>query len=182
MNFLQKEKTVLVIIDVQEKLFPFIENKERLQGNLKRIILGAQKLNIPILVTEQYTKGLGKTIPELQEVLVQYNPIEKISFSCCREENFNKELAALKRNQVLICGIESHICVYQTCRDLDNNGYYVHLMTDCIGSRNNENKKLAIDKLQHENNIFLTGYEMALFEIMKTADIEEFKEISKILR
>jgi len=182
MEFLNRNNTALVLIDVQEKLFPIINDNENLLENLKRIIKGVQALNIPIIIAEQYPKGLGFTIPELKEILEIYEPIEKISFSCYGEENFRNKLVSMNRNQLMICGIETHICVYQTCRELDNNGYYVHLLTDCVGSRDPKNKNLAIKKLQNENNIFITGFEMALFELLKSAGNDEFKAISKIVK
>ena len=182
MEFLNKNNSALILIDVQEKLFPIIHENEQLLENLKKIIKGVRALDIPIIITEQYTKGLGFTIPELKEILEIYEPIEKISFSCYGEKKFRNKLASLNRNQLLIAGIESHICVYQTCRELANNGYYAHLLNDCIGSRDPKNKKLTITKLHNENNIFHTGYEMALFELLKSSDVTEFKAISKIVK
>src|SRR6056297_468577 len=167
MEFLNRNNTALVLIDVQEKLFPYIAENELLLTNLIKMIRGAKVLDIPIIVTEQYRKGLGATLPQLGTVLGEFNSLEKISFSCCGEESFTEQIAQLDRNQLLICGIETHICVYQTCRELDNSGYYVHLLTDCVSSRNLKNKALAINKLQTEHNIFLTSSEMALFEILK---------------
>lgn len=182
MQFIDTENTVLVLIDVQEKLFPFINTNDDLKNNLIKLIKGCQTLNIPIIVTEQYSKGLGSTIPEIVEVLENYSPIEKTSFSCIREDNFRKALSKLNRNQILLAGIETHICVYQTAKDLDNNGFYVHLVTDCMGSREIRNKTLAIDKLSNENNIMLTSCEMALFELLKDAKATEFKKISQIIK
>ncbi|MFP4546739.1 MAG: hydrolase [Fidelibacterota bacterium] len=182
MEFLNKNNTALVLIDVQEKLFPHIAEHELLLENLTKMIKGAKVLDIPIIVTEQYRKGLGPTLPQLTALLDDYNPLEKNSFSCCGEKSFTEELAKLDRNQLLVCGIETHICVYQTCRELDNSGYYVHLVTDCVSSRDLKNKKIAINKLHNERNIFITSSEMALFEILKFAGSEEFKEISKIIK
>ena len=182
MEFLNKNNTALVLIDVQEKLFSFINKNTQLLENLKKIIKGVQALDIPIILTEQYPKGLGYTLPELKEILEIYNPIEKTTFSCYGEDEFRIKLASLNKNQLLVAGIESHICVYQTCKELDNNGYYVHLLSDCIGSRDPKNKELSITKLQNENNIFLTGYEMALFELLKSTRSGEFKAISKIVK
>ncbi len=182
MQFLKREKTALVLIDIQEKLFPAINNRQQLLANVSQLISGAQVLDIPILITEQYSKGLGLTLPKLQKILQNYAPIEKMSFSCCGSEEFNRQLTGLNRNQILVTGIETHVCVYQTCKDLDNNGYDVHLVTDCVSSRKPENKQLAIDKLQKENEIFLTSSEMALFELLKSAEDNNFKTISKIVK
>jgi nicotinamidase-related amidase len=173
---------VLLLIDFQEKLMPTINDNEVLRRNVIKMIAGCQALNIPVLLTEQYPRGLGATIPEIQKALMEYQPIEKTSFSCFGSPEFTELLQKTGRNQVLVCGIESHICVYQTCRELDNNGYYVHLVTDCISSRQFANKELAIRKLSHESNIMIIGYEMALFEILRNAENPQFREISRIIK
>ena len=182
MEKLNRENTVLVLIDVQEKLISTIHEKEILLENIKKLIQAVQILEIPIIITEQYSKGLGHTVSKLQEILTTYKPIEKTTFSCYGEEFFRKKLSELNRNHFLICGIESHICVYQTCHDLATNGYKVHLLTDCISSRNPKNTNLAINRLSNANNIMITGFEMALFEILKHAGTSDFKQISKIIK
>ncbi|MBN2279167.1 MAG: isochorismatase family protein [Candidatus Marinimicrobia bacterium] len=182
MEFLNRNNCVFVLVDVQENIFPAIHDKEILRNNLKKLLLGIQTLNVPIIVTEQYSKGLGVTLPELSGLLKVYEPIEKITFSCFGEEKFQHQLTGFGRNQILVAGIEAHICVYQTCRELDNNGFDVHLITDCIGSRDPKNKELAISKLQNEYNIALTTSEMLLFELLKIAGSQEFKTISQIVK
>ena len=178
---LERENVALVVVDVQEKLLPVIDKHECITENLKKVIEGVQVLNIPVLLTAQYPKGLGPTVSQLKEVLQDYAPVEKISFSCCGESKFISALGNLNREQILVGGIEAHVCVYQTCLDLISKGYEVHLLTDCISSRNAENRTLAIDKLK-SLGVSVTSVEMALFELLKAADSEEFKKISKIVK
>ncbi|MCK4448107.1 MAG: hydrolase, partial [Candidatus Marinimicrobia bacterium] len=136
---LERNQTVLVVIDVQSKLLPVIYDYPALVENIKKVIQGAQILGIPVVLTEQYPEGLGLTVDEIRETLSEYNPIEKMSFSCCGEENFIEKIKQLNRNKILVCGIEAHVCIYQTCMDLLSEGYEVHLLVDAISSRKKEN-------------------------------------------
>src|SRR3972149_2232226 len=135
---LSTETATLIIVDVQEKLFRVIYQKEKLADNLQRLIKGIQVLKVPIIATEQYPRGLGPTISEVAQLL-NVQPIPKLSFSCCGNEDFLKTLKALGRKQVLVAGIESHVCVYQTVADLAGSGYEVHVVTDAVSSRTPEN-------------------------------------------
>jgi nicotinamidase-related amidase len=178
---LKNERSVLVIIDVQTKLLSVMHNYPLLLENLKKLIRGAQVLEVPIIFTEQYPKGLGQIHPEIVSLAPDQNPVSKMAFSCCSEENFMNELRKTNRDQVIVCGIESHICVYQTCRDLIDKKYEVHLVTDCISSRRPENTELSVTKLQ-AYGVFPTSVEMALFEMLKDASNEAFKKIAKIIK
>lgn len=178
---LDLENTVLVIIDVQDKLAPVMSDKDELFSNLEKLIRGAQALGIPIIVTEQYPQGLGSTIPELARFLSPIQPIAKLSFSCCGEELFLREIRALNRRQILVAGIESHVCVYQTVVDLLGIGYEVQVVSDAVSSRTARNKEIALDKMRSAG-AGITGTEMALFELLKVAHGEVFKEISRIVR
>ncbi len=178
---LERNQTVLVIIDVQSKLLPVIYDYPALVENMKKIIKGAKILGIPIILTEQYPRGLGLTIDEIKKTISEYHPIEKVSFSCCREESFITRIKQLNRKQILVCGIEAHICVYQTCMDLLSEGYEVHLLVDAISSRKMANRNLTIEKL-HGMGVQITSVEMALFEILKDATSDEFKKISRIVK
>lgn len=175
------ENTALVIIDVQEKLWRVIFEKEKLRDDLQRLIRGVQVLGIPIIMTEQYPQGLGPTVPEVINLLSSTKPIAKLSFSCWGDENFRKELTALKRKQLLITGIESHVCVYQTAVDLLKAGYEVQAVTECISSRTVENRELGLRRIEGAGGR-LTGVEMALFELLKVAEGEKFKAISRIVK
>jgi nicotinamidase-related amidase len=179
--FLSIENTVLVIVDVQEKLWRVMYDKEKLLDNLQRLIRGIQVLGIPVIITEQYPQGIGPTVPEIAVLLRDNKPIAKLSFSCCGDTNFLKKLKAIDRKQVLITGIESHVCVYQTAIDLLKSGYEVQAVTECISSRTPENRQLGLQRIENAGGK-LTGVEMALFELLKTAGSEQFKAISKIVK
>lgn len=178
---LERNQTVLVVIDVQSKLLPVIYDYPALVENIKKVIQGAQILGIPVVLTEQNPEGLGLTVDEIRETLSEYNPIEKMSFSCCGEENFIEKIKQLNRNKILVCGIEAHVCIYQTCMDLLSEGYEVHLLVDAISSRKKENRDLTVEKL-HRGGVQITSVEMALFEILKKASVNEFRKISKIIK
>jgi nicotinamidase-related amidase len=178
---LATENTVLLIIDYQERLFPVMHDKEKLLHNAVKLIKGARVLEIPIILTEQYPKGLGPTIPEIKELIPDIKPVEKVSFSCCDEETFSKAIESMKRKQVLIAGIEAHICVYQTAMALARAGYEVQVVGDCVASRDPENKLVALFKMGAAG-ISPTTSEMALFELLKVAKGDKFKQISSIVK
>lgn len=181
MRFLQ-EDTLTVVIDIQEKLFPFIDNKEKLIENSVKLLSGLNVLEIPILITEQYTKGLGKTIPEIKTVIEgSYNPIEKIDFSCCGENNFMTKLKNLNKKNILLLGIESHVCVLQTTIDLIAEGFNVIVVEDCVASRKINDKKIALKRMEKEGAT-LTTYESILLELCKKSGTDKFKAISKIIK
>jgi len=175
------ENTALLIIDVQGKLAQLMQGKEVLFENLQRMIKGAQILGIPIIWTEQNPRGLGPTIPEVAPLLSNSQPIHKLSFSCCGNEDFMRELRALNRKQILITGIEMHICVYQTAMDLINLGYEVEVVADAVSSRTVENKEIGLEKVR-DGGGKLTSTETALFELLKVAEGEKFKEILQIMK
>jgi nicotinamidase-related amidase len=178
---LNTESTVLLLIDFQERLFPVMHEKEKLLRNVIKLIQGSKVLEIPILLTEQYPKGLGPTIPEIKALVPDIKPVEKVCFNCCYEESFSKALKTLKRKQVLIAGIEAHICVYQTAMALARSGYEVQVAGDCVSSREPENKLAALLKMSAAG-ISQTTMEMALFELLKVAKGDKFKQISSIVK
>jgi len=178
---LTTDSTALLVIDIQERLFPVMHDKEKLLRNVVKLIKGMQVLEIPILLTEQYPKGLGPTLPEIKELLPDVQPIEKVSFNCCDEEVFCKALDTLKRKQVLIAGIEAHICVYQTAMALFRAGYEVQVVGDGVASRESENKLVALFKMGAAG-VSPTTTEMALFELLKVAKGDKFKQISNIVK
>ncbi|KAA3595967.1 MAG: hydrolase [Calditrichaeota bacterium] len=178
---LDKNSTALVIIDVQERLMNVIFEKEKLIQNLVKLIEGAKVLGLPIIWTEQYPKGLGETIPELKSILEEIKPIEKIHFSCCGEPNFRFELEKVSAHTLLVAGIESHVCVYQTVADLIDSSFQVEVVTDAISSRTKESRELGIKKC-NDLGASLTSVEMCLFELLEQAGTFEFKAISKIVK
>ncbi|MBW2650881.1 MAG: hydrolase, partial [Deltaproteobacteria bacterium] len=158
-----------------------MHEKKALFENLQKIIKGAGILGIPMIVTEQVPEKLGATIPEISSLLDTVRPIPKSSFSCCGEDLFMRELESIKRTQILIAGIESHVCVYQTTVDLIRMGYDVHIVTDCISSRTADNRTLGIDRMKSEG-AKPTSTEMALFELLKIAGGDRFREISRLVK
>ena len=175
------DKTALVVIDVQEKLSRVMHEREQLFQNLQKLIKGMKLLDIPIVVTEQNPNGLGPTVTDIAPLLSDVKPITKFSFSCCGEEGFTREIGSLSRKQILLTGIETHVCVYQTAVDLIKAGYEVHVVVDCVSSRTPENKNLALDKMKNEG-ARLTGGEIVLFELLRTAKHPKFKEMSQIVK
>lgn len=177
-----KEETAAVLIDVQSKLFPHIANSDDLLAQSIKLIKGLKALNIPILVTEQYPKGLGATLPELIEALGDsYNPIEKMSFSVCGSAEFMLALKETHRYNLIVAGIEAHVCVQQTILDLSEKYVNPVLIQDCISSRNENDKSVAVDRMK-TLGITLATAESILFEMCRSAEAPEFKTISKIVK
>lgn len=175
------EDTALIVIDIQEKLFRVIHGKEDLSANTVRLVQGITMLDIPVIVTEQNPSGLGPTLPEISSILPDIEPVVKFDFSCCKEEAFLKKLDELKRNQIILCGIETHICVYQTALDLADMGYEVRIATDCVSSRTTANRDTALARMELEG-IMPTTTEMILFELLGTAKHDRFREISNLIK
>ncbi len=176
-----REKAVLVVIDFQERIFPAIHEHEKLARNVPVLIEGLKVLGVPVIVTEQYVKGLGPTIPVIMDKIRGIERIEKASFSCCDEPGFMLELASLGKDFVIIAGIESHVCVLQTVIDLQQNGYHPVVVEDCISSRNPNDKRMAIGRMRKEG-VTITTYEAILFELLRYSGGETFKEISKLVK
>ena len=175
------ENTVLIIIDVQGKLAQLTHQKEALFENVRKMIRGAQVLGIPIVWAEQNPRHLGPTVPEVAELLTGIEPIAKLSFSCCGEERFVRALDETGRKQVLVAGIEAHVCVYQTAADLVARGYQVQVVADAVSSRTPENKAIGLAKAT-EAGASVTSTETALFELLREAKGDRFKAILKIVK
>lgn len=173
--------TVGLIIDMQERLYPLVQDHEKLTKNTAILIEGLKAVDINILVTEQYTKGLGLTIEPLKNLLSEIKFIEKQAFSCCDEPSFYEELALSGARHVVIAGIETHVCVMQTAIDLIDNGYIPVVVEDCVSSRNPNDKKIAIERMRKEGAI-ITTYESILFELLRYSGTESFKKISKLVK
>lgn len=178
---LKREDAALIIVDIQGNLALAMHEKEHLFKNVQRLIRGMQVLEIPILWTEQNPQGLGPTIPEISDFLSNVQPISKMSFSCCQDDRFLEALRALGRKQFLISGIETHVCIYQTTADLIDMGYEVQAVTDAVSSRSPENKAIGLQKMR-DAGAGLTSVETALFELLKSAEAREFREILKVVK
>ncbi|MAM86283.1 hydrolase [Allohahella sp. A8] len=172
---------VLVIVDVQGRLASLMHDHDSLIANIRIMIQACQKLDIPILWNEQVPDKLGETVPEIAELLSAQSPMAKTSFSCLGSDAFNSALADTRRRQVLVVGIETHVCVYQTVVDLLENLLEVHVIADAVSSRKVENKKLALHKMRLAG-ADVTTTEMCLFEMLRTAEAEEFRDISRLVR
>ncbi len=182
---LNREDAVLVVVDVQERLVPAIHRElyERSIRNFKIVIEAAGTLGIPIVLTEQYPKGLGRTVPDVVQALEgkAFERIEKVSFSCGRDEGFLAAIAKTARRQVVIVGMETHVCVYQTSLDLINAGYEVFVLDDAVSSRFLHNYQSGIAALRDAGAVVVST-ETAVFQWMKVAGTPEFKKISSLLR
>ena len=181
MGMLKTDDTALILIDVQGNLAEAMHAKKALYENLRKLIKGVQVLKIPIIWLEQVPEKLGPTIPQVSELLPSIRPIPKSSFSCSRNRTFTESLDRLDRRQLLLTGIESHVCVYQTAVDLLEEGYEVHVVADAVSSRTPENKQIGLDKTK-DAGCRITSTETALFELLGVAEGPEFKEIAKIVK
>jgi nicotinamidase-related amidase len=178
---IQKDESALVVVDIQERLFPHIHNNEALVQKCRTLIQGMQLLKVPVYVTEQYSKGLGKTISSIQEVLTHFDPIEKMAFSCCGEAEFNLKIEEHYKENVILCGIETHVCVLQTAIDLHAAGHRPIVVADAVSSRNKYDKKMALQRLQTEG-IRVATVESILFELCKVSGSDTFKAISQLVK
>ena len=178
---LSVKNTLLLVVDVQERLAGQMYEKEAFIKNIQAVIKGAQIFNFPILMTEQAPQKIGKTIPEIARLLAGAKVFEKTSFSCCGNEDFIKTIKSLKRKNVLITGVETHVCVYQTTVDLIRLGQNVHVVVDGVSSRSAFNKGIGLE-LMKDAGASLTSVETALCELLKKAEGEQFKEILKLIK
>ena len=181
--FLERDKAVLVVIDVQEKLCMAMDHKVlgKLTKNIGILLETARELNVPVLITEQYVKGLGATLPELKALAFDAPCYEKMSFSCCGSTDFVKAITASGRTQIIITGMETHVCVLQTVIDLRDAGLDVHLVKDAVMSRDKLNWETAIESMTMTGAV-PTCTESVLFQLLKVAGTEEFKKLSKLVR
>ncbi len=171
------EESVLLVVDVQGKLASLMYDHERLFANLERMIRAAQLLELPILWTEQAPEKIGETVEPIKNLLFPVlKPIHKKSFSCYRCPEFLEHLKAINRRQIIVVGIETHVCVYQTVCDLRTHGYDVHLIADAVSSRTQDNKELAIARMRDEGATIATA-EMTMCELLKTSEHPKFKAI-----
>ncbi len=178
---LRSGDSALLIIDVQTKLAPLMHGKESLIENIRRMILSCRALEIPMIWAEQNPKGLGPTIPEVSGIMDDLEPIEKMTFSCCGSREFMRKLESVGRKQILVCGIETHVCIYQTAMDLLRLGYDVHVVADAVSSRTATNREVALNKIR-DLGASITSTETALFEIVRVARGPKFKEILRIVK
>lgn len=179
--FLTNKDSVLVIVDIQDRLAAVMSERKKVIGNSLHLIEAAKVLHFPVLLTEQYPKGLGPTVPEIKEALPLYKPIEKLMFGCCGEPMFMEAIASTRKGRVILCGMETHVCVLQTCLGLIKEGYIVHVVQDSICSRSKENYRIGVEFMRDAGAV-ITGTETVLFQLLEKAGTEEFKVISKRIK
>ncbi|OHB85672.1 MAG: hydrolase [Planctomycetes bacterium RBG_19FT_COMBO_48_8] len=178
---LEIQQCCLAVVDVQGKLAQLMHGREALFKNIQILMRAAKILEIPILCCQQCPDALGQTVPEIAQFLNNIEPINKSVFSCCGDEQFNARLKELARNQILLCGIETHVCIYQTAVDLLRQDFNVNVIADAVSSRTPENKQIAINRLATEG-AKISCTEMALFELLKTAEHPKFRQIAKLIK
>lgn len=178
---LTPETTALVLIDVQGRLAQLMHDRETLFDQLQRLVKGVRILGLPVLWLEQYPQGLGPTIPELAALLPDVQPVAKTSFSACGSAEFLQQLAASGRRQLLLAGIEAHVCVYQTAVDLLAAGHEVEVVGDAVSSRTAANRALGLERMR-QAGARLSGVEMALFELLRHAQAPAFREIARLVK
>ncbi|MBF0558483.1 MAG: hydrolase [Nitrospirae bacterium] len=179
--FPDKKESLLLIVDIQEKLAVTMEMRDTVINNCLHLIELAKMQNIPVLLTEQYPKGLGQTVGEIREALAAYQPVEKVAFDCCGEPAFMASIKALNKKTVILAGMETHICVLQTCASLLDKGFNVHLVQDAVCSRTRDNWKVGTEFMRDAGAI-ITCTETVLFQLLRVAGTEEFKAISKRIK
>ncbi|MCF8242917.1 MAG: hydrolase [Melioribacteraceae bacterium] len=180
-KILNREKTALLIIDIQERILKVINEYERVVDNTIKLIKGMKELNVPIYYTEQYPKGLGTTVSEIKEELQDSDAIHKMSFSCSGAGELFKELIDKNITQVVVCGIESHVCVQQTVLDLLANSFQVDVAADAVSSRRKFDFEIALDRMRNLG-AEVTTTESILFELLNVCGTPEFKAVSKIVK
>lgn len=178
---LDKNNTGLIVVDIQGKLARLVHDSDSLITNCEKLIKGSQYLNLPIICLEQFPAKLGTTVDEISSLLNNSNPIPKFTFNGCEEPKFIAAVQAENIDTWLVCGIEAHICVYQTAMGLLKHSYNVQLVSDCVSSRTLINKQLAINKLMTKG-VEITGLEMCLYELVADCRAAEFIAILRLIR
>jgi nicotinamidase-related amidase len=177
---LDRKTAAVLVVDIQERLTPVIWGYERLEKYAKAMIMAARELGLPVVCTEQYPKGLGPTMPAIREILPSA-PLAKVHFSCGADPAVAKALEATGRKQVIVVGMETHVCVFQTARDLAAQGYEVHVCADAVSSRTEEHRRVALD-LMRDSGIVVTSAETAIFDLLHQAGTPEFKRVSAFVK
>jgi len=176
------EDTLALLVDFQERLVPVINHDVELIHNTEILIKGLKVLGIPIIVTQQYTKGIGMTVTELATAIGDdFSFFDKLTFSCAEDDTILSKIAETGKSNIIVCGIEAHICVLQTVIDLIAKGYHVILVEDCVGSRKESDRQVGIRRAIAEGAV-ITSYESILFELTRVAKTEVFKEISRLIK
>lgn len=176
------ENSILAVVDMQERFAPAIHNFEAVQKKVVQLCSAANEMNLSVVVTEQYPNGLGHTVEPIRQVLRENVPvIEKTAFSCFGSEEFRKELIGLKKKTVLLCGIESHICLLQTALDAAERGYETIVIADAVSSRHPEDRETALNFLRTQEGISVLSMESVLFFLLQDSAHPAFRAVQKII-
>lgn len=178
---LNKKDTALIVVDVQSRLVAVMAEKERFIHEINKIIQAAGVFKLPIIMTEHYPRLYGKTIDEVKEKLPEGNFIKKMSFNCCKNEEFNKAVRLLERKNLILVGIEAHICIFQTALGLIKQGYIVHVPQEATSSRTRGNWQVGLNLMRDVGAVITSG-ETIIFQLLEGVEAEEFKEIMRILK
>ncbi len=178
---IRPEEAMAIVVDYQEKLIPVIHDFETVVKNSQILLEGLKELEVPMVISQQYTKGLGETIAPIRDVVGEAGTMEKTTFSLWQTEEIRRAITETGRKKVILCGVEAHICVLQTAIDLLAEEYEVYLVQDCIGSRKPNDKKFACKRAMQEG-AWLTTYEAVLYELTMGAKNPHFKAISKLTK
>ena len=181
LHMLKREESVALVIDVQEKLMPVIASSAEVTRNTANLVHGLRILNVPLFVTEQYPKGLGPTVAPVKEAAQGAPVIQKREFGSFANADFRAAMDPYANKTLIVCGVEAHVCVLQTSLQARSRGHRVFVVADAVGSRNPENKQMALDRLR-EADCTLVTTEMALFELLGTSEAPEFKAIQSLIR
>lgn len=178
---LDRNRSAVIVIDIQEKILSVMAEPERVVENARKLIEGVVQVGVPIFLTEQYPQGLGKTVPAIIESIPEIEVEEKITFSCCGIDHLMETMRKRHIDQVILCGIESHVCVWQTAMDFLHAGFAVYLVADATSSRKASDQQTALTRMSAEG-VRLSTTEMVLFELVERAGTEVFKQVSKIIK
>jgi len=178
---LTDDRSVLVVVDIQEKFKDIIHGMGEVIARARRLVEFCQELDIPVLVTEQYPRGLGETVAAVRDGFNGFDPVEKMHFSCAGSPDFNRALEKTRRDQVILCGIETHVCVYQTAADLLRAGRQVVVAADAVSSCSAANRQLGLDAMR-ALGVQVLGTQMLMFEILRVAGTERFRKVAPLLK
>ncbi len=171
----------LLVVDIQERLLPAIFEKERVVANAVRLLKGAAILGLPVFATEQYRQGLGPTVTEVVGAVPGFSPFEKLNFSACGAKGLMEVLRDAQVKEVILCGIEAHVCVSQTCLDLLDAGLRVFVAADAVSSRTRDNHQIGLERMRSAG-ASIVSTEMVLFELLEKAGTEEFKQVLALVK
>lgn len=183
-HILRREDTLLVVVDMQEPFLRGIHDRDRLVANVRLLIEATAVMQVPVIPTVQYAERMGGVVPEITQAFPDFSvcvPVEKMRFSCAEAQGFLDGIASFGRSQILLCGVETHICVSQTALDLASQGYQVHVAADAVSSRSLEKHKLGMERMR-DSAVLPCASEAAVYELLRQAGTPEFKSILKLVR